>query len=364
MIDPQCRLCTLHLTRKNVVQPDLPVGECKVLFVGRDGGEQEDIHGSALLPFAPAGKLLRAMITEVGIDIATCGFDNVVHCHTPDNRGPLPHEVQACRQWVGVVQRSVRPPIVVLLGQEAIEAWFNPSGYNPKKPKYVLKEVSGTKLIQEDGTVVVPTHHPSSALRNSKNKAHLRTALRVVARELGLGFNGPEFTVVPSEILLEVVQWSGIVVIDAEWTRNGDILGVGFASRDSRSALAMAAWMTSGYRGMLEALPPGTTVIGHNISSDFKALVLPPWLTDTWNVEDTMLQALVLGKRERLGGVGLKDLALKDLGLSWETLEELGLPEDLESDKLGYYCLCDCTATLELWYKQKEELKGVQRLHS
>lgn len=337
-----------------VVQPEIPQ-YCRVLFIGRDGGVKEDAAGKPLLPSAPAGGLLRRLIKEVGIPDSVCGFDNVVHCHTPGNRGPTMIEVDKCRVWVERVHKAVQPEIVVLLGQEALEAYFNGTFYNPKKPLNKLQDVANTVLYTPDGTKVIPIYHPSSALRNGDSRRKLIAGLRVVAQELGIVTSEPRYV----RILGGSIPCKTTVAVDAEWSRSGDILGLGFAHRREDGKI-QGAFLPHAYRWVLKVIGRShNAVVGHNIQADMRALSLSPENIDGWDIHDTMVMAQVLGRSQTLGSVGLKELALADLGLSWSTLNELGLPEDLAPEVLADYCIKDCVATLLLYEKYKEELDGM-----
>lgn len=346
LVAPDCQLCNLSTTRRNVVQPELP-STMRVLFVGRDPGDIEDRAGTPFHRSAPAGGLLRQLISQVGIPEEWCGYDNTVHCHTPSNRGPNIGEVRACGVWRRRVINSAKPGIVVLMGQEATEAWLT-AEYKPKKPSYPLEEYGGT-VVEKDGVQYVVCHHPSAALRNNKYRRMLVTELLVVARLLGIEPSHPP--VQPAVALpLDVTECS----LDIEASMmTGMVLGCGVAWRDVTEGCIKGRWFSYERGDMTELfqwlrLIP-CRLIGHNMKYDIgklNSIMYRPVNPD--RLDDTMLMAYVLRRELEVKSLGLKELSLYDLGLSWSTLSELGNPEDMNDTTLGEYCLYDCAATLML----------------
>ena len=330
----------------------------RVLFLGRDPGELEDKTGRPFHPDAPAGKLLRQLIEEVGIPADWCGFDNVVHCHTPKNRGPKADEVLACSIWGQQIWKDYgtkRSEVyIVILGQEATEAFLNPKEYKPKKP---VVKVGEHDKVEEWFTYLMP--HPSAALRNGAMRRELRRRLRNLARDLGVAKPEPQYR--PQE----EDEWPythHLVAFDMENnTETGELLGCGLAWRDDKDGQIVGAWIDPDEKHILVNLAwEGDTFVAHSSKNDRTIL------EDQWKVKfkqrggkvhDTLLMAHVLRRDQQVGGLGLKELALADLGLAWETMDDLGAPQDMEKAQLVHYCLCDCAATLMLAEEYMVRLK-------
>src|SRR5690349_22084291 len=98
-----CSRCRLHEQRSKIVFGS-GNEQSKLVFVGEGPGADEDAQG---LPFVGrAGQLLTQMIEgtakKEGIpiqrpDVYIC---NVVKCRPPDNRTPLPDEMEICGQFL------------------------------------------------------------------------------------------------------------------------------------------------------------------------------------------------------------------------------------------------------------------------
>jgi DNA polymerase len=167
-----CTACPLSESRQRVVPGDYPAG-ARVLLVGEAPGRSEDEGGQPFI--GRSGQLLDGVLHEVGLDRAELAVCNTVKCRPPDNRTPKRSELDACRPWLDRQIDVIAPDVVVTLGGTAL-AWALGRGVR-------IGEVHGT-VHRRDGHMVVPTYHPSAALRFGPDGAParaLRSDLRVVA---------------------------------------------------------------------------------------------------------------------------------------------------------------------------------------
>lgn len=151
-----CTRCSLAAGRTQVVfgmgNPD-----ADLMFVGEGPGADEDAAG---LPFVGrSGKFLdRLVAEEMGLTRADCYIANTVKCRPPDNRDPRPGEMEACRPWLDLQLAHIDPRVVVTLGNVATRA--------------LLGRSEGISLLRGqvypwNGRMLVPTYHPSAALRGT-----------------------------------------------------------------------------------------------------------------------------------------------------------------------------------------------------
>jgi uracil-DNA glycosylase len=149
-----CTACPeLSATRRNVVAGAFPPG-ARLLVLGEAPGAQEDERG---LPFVGrSGQLLDTLLAEVGADRAEVGVLNTVKCRPPANRPPTRAESATCRGWTSRQLELAAPAVVVALGLSAAR-WFLGPG--------TLSSLRG-RLHDVDGVRVLPTYHPSAALRH------------------------------------------------------------------------------------------------------------------------------------------------------------------------------------------------------
>jgi DNA polymerase len=137
-----------------------------VMFVGEAPGFHEDRQG---VPFVGvSGQLLTRLLGEVGIERSQVVIANVLKCRPPGNRDPLPAEVDTCKSWLRRQVRLVDPAVICTLGNFATRWALGPS--------VSITRVRGQRFTVSDRTVV-PTFHPSAALRSGPEGAQMK-ALR------------------------------------------------------------------------------------------------------------------------------------------------------------------------------------------
>jgi uracil-DNA glycosylase family 4 len=138
--------------------------------VGEGPGADEDAQG---LPFVGrAGLLLTQMIdgtaSKEGIPISRADvyICNVVKCRPPENRTPLPEEMEMCGQFLFRQLMTLRPKAICALGSTAAKALL--------ATKDGVTRLRGNWHKWHDIPVMV-TYHPSYLLRpynqNAKREA-------------------------------------------------------------------------------------------------------------------------------------------------------------------------------------------------
>lgn len=169
-----CTACPLAAGRRRVVVGSGPV-PARLLLVGEAPGAQEDAAG---VPFVGrAGQLLDRLLTEAGLRRSQVAVTNVVKCRPPGNRPPARLEVDTCRGWLTAQLAAVEPMVVVTLGGTAT-AWALGPGRR-------LADVRGRTHTVE-GRAVLPTYHPSAALRFGPAGAPLARLREDLAMAAGL----------------------------------------------------------------------------------------------------------------------------------------------------------------------------------
>ena len=163
-----CTRCPLASTRTQVVfgrgDPD-----ADLVFVGEAPGADEDAQG---FPFVGrSGKLLdRLVLEEIGLERDEFYVMNVVKCRPPGNRDPLPEEIDACSGWFDEQLASLRPRVIVTLGNFASKALLQTT--------VGITKLRGTTYEWRDHTALVPTFHPAAVLRgNADAMASMRADL-------------------------------------------------------------------------------------------------------------------------------------------------------------------------------------------
>lgn len=161
-----CTACDLYI---NATQTVFGAGaaHAKVLFVGEQPGDQEDIQGK---PFVgPAGKLLDAALEEAGIDRNEIYVTNAVKHFKWEPRGkrrihkkPNAAEIAACRPWLEAEIVALKPQVVVCLGATAAQSLLGRD--------FRLTQHRGELIDSPLAPHVMSTIHPSAILRAPDQK--------------------------------------------------------------------------------------------------------------------------------------------------------------------------------------------------
>ena len=171
-----CTKCRLSAGRIQVV---FGVGhpEAELMFIGEAPGFHEDKQGE---PFVgAAGQLLTTLLGEIGLRREDVYIANVLKCHPPGNRDPMPDEIESCRPYLQRQIEMVNPRIIMTLGNFATRYMLDrPVG---------ISRARGQKY-HVDGRIVVPTFHPAAILRGggaaSKQMADVRADFALVKETL------------------------------------------------------------------------------------------------------------------------------------------------------------------------------------
>ncbi|MEX2054089.1 MAG: uracil-DNA glycosylase [Candidatus Colwellbacteria bacterium] len=125
-----------------------------VVFIGEAPGLHEDQQRR---PFVGrAGKLLDKLIEGVGWDRKNVYITNIVKRRPPQNRDPLPEEIQAYKPYLEKQLGIIKPKVIVPLGRFSM-MYFLPLGKISKDQG---------KTFWWRNTLVMPVYHPAAALRN------------------------------------------------------------------------------------------------------------------------------------------------------------------------------------------------------
>ncbi len=167
-----CTRCGLARTRRKLVF-GAGSAEADLMFVGEAPGADEDIQG---LPFVGrAGQLLTRIIQAIDLEREQVYIANILKCRPPENRDPLPHEVESCEPFLFRQIEAIRPLIAVALGKYAAQTLL--------RTKTPITRLRGT-FVEFRGLLLMPTFHPSYLLRNPSAKREVWEDMKKVRDEL------------------------------------------------------------------------------------------------------------------------------------------------------------------------------------
>jgi DNA polymerase len=157
-----CHDCELAKYRTRVV-PGEGSEDADLLFIGEAPGWHEDQQGR---PFVgPAGQFLEQLLASIGLRREEVYIANVIKCRPPQNREPLPAEIQTCRKWLDRQTELIQPRMIVTLGRHSLSRYF---------PNESIGKIHG-KPRKLEGVVYYPMYHPAAALHQGSLRRTIET---------------------------------------------------------------------------------------------------------------------------------------------------------------------------------------------
>lgn len=182
-----CTRCALASGRTTVVFGEGD-RQAPLMVVGEGPGREEDLQGR---PFVGrSGQLLdRLLLEEAGLERRDVYIANVVKCRPPNNRDPLPAEIDACRPYLESQISHIDPVVILTLGNFASRTLLATSEGITRLRGRTYPYAGGSGRA-----AVVPTFHPAAALRGggevvARMRADIVRARRVV-EEAAAGRSG------------------------------------------------------------------------------------------------------------------------------------------------------------------------------
>ncbi len=174
-----CRGCPLWKRATQTVFGEGP-RTAKLLFVGEQPGDKEDLAGH---PFVgPAGRVFDDALAQAGIERRTVFVTNAVKHFKWRASGkrrlherPNTAEIAACRLWLELELRLVKPDLVIALGATAAQALLGRA--------FRVTKDRGKLVSSPLAERVIATVHPSSILRAPDDDAR-RAEMRAFVRDL------------------------------------------------------------------------------------------------------------------------------------------------------------------------------------
>jgi uracil-DNA glycosylase len=156
--------------------------EAEIVCIGEGPGYWEDQKGE---PFVGnAGKLLDQLLVLAGLTRKKVFITNVVHHRPPENRDPLPEEIEAYGTYLDKIMDIIGPKVILTLGRYSMAKFL---------PGVLISSVHGKKyevVWHGKNLIVIPMYHPAASLRNgnvlTQEKAdfvNLKTLLEKIHQE-------------------------------------------------------------------------------------------------------------------------------------------------------------------------------------
>lgn len=166
----QCKRCPLGNTRTNFV---FGVGnpQADIMVIGEAPGADEDAKGE---PFVGrAGQLLTKILQAINFERDEVFIANILKCRPPDNRTPIPSEVEQCEPYLLKQIELIKPKFILAVGLTAANTLL--------KQKYKMGDIRG-KIFDYHGVNMLVTYHPAALLRNPEWKKYTWEDVQLLRR--------------------------------------------------------------------------------------------------------------------------------------------------------------------------------------
>lgn len=219
MHDQKCRACPRKRDWGNLGHPKMkPTGarrkDCLVYFLGEAPGENEDRRGRQFI--GKSGEHLRENIP--GRFLKYTRWNNTIRCRPPNNRDPLPAEIECCRklQEQDIVRH--KPKVVVLVGSVPTNWLFPGSGQGiyAWRGRFVPAQIDGFKFW------AYPILHPSGVLRKQAKGNRKSEEQKVFERDLRVLFR----KLSKDQLGTPDVRNTAEIDSDISWVIKGDLADI------------------------------------------------------------------------------------------------------------------------------------------
>ncbi len=127
--------------------------DCAVCFIGEAPGFNEDMQKR---PFVGrSGQLLDQMLQSIGWKRSDVYITNIVKRRPPENRDPLPEEIEAYKPFLARQIEILNPKIIATLGRFSMNYFL---------PLAKISRDHGS-VFETQGRIIFPLFHPAAALR-------------------------------------------------------------------------------------------------------------------------------------------------------------------------------------------------------
>ena len=174
-----CRLCEIAKTRTKVV-PGEGAENAEIMFIGEAPGWNEDQQGRPFI--GAAGQFLDELLASIKLKRADVYIANVIKCRPPENRDPLPAEIEAYKPYLTRQIAVIDPKLIVTLGRFSMNYFL---------PFAKITHDHGRPL-SIDGRTIFPVYHPAAALRSTQMMETLRGDFKKIPGVLSGEFGAVE----------------------------------------------------------------------------------------------------------------------------------------------------------------------------
>lgn len=146
--------------------------EAKIMFIGEAPGKNEALKAK---PFCgAAGRILDELCNSIGLSRKDVYVTNIVKDRPPDNRDPLPAEIELYAPFLDRQIQIIQPEVIATLGRFSM--WWILDHFKHKDKNITISLAHGKnfEIWADYGLVnIVPLYHPAVALYRASQKQQL-----------------------------------------------------------------------------------------------------------------------------------------------------------------------------------------------
>lgn len=173
----ECTLCPLSKIRSAAIAGK-GSSSASVLIVCPNPSMEDDEFGMVMQ--GEDGAYLEKWLNSISLELnRDCYLTSVVKCMTPANRNPFYDEISACHNFLQEQLKSIKPKIVVALGD------FVYSTLTGHSSETFLREIKDLTISSSYlGVKVLPLYHPITVLQNQILRREVWNSLNLLKRFL------------------------------------------------------------------------------------------------------------------------------------------------------------------------------------
>jgi uracil-DNA glycosylase len=147
--------------------------QAKVMLIGEAPGRNEAATGR---PFCgAAGKILDELLTSAGITREEVYITNIVKDRPPQNRDPLPEEIEVYGPFLDRQIEIIQPKVIATLGRFSMKYILEKFGLpEATQPIGKLHGKSFSARAAYGTITIVPLYHPAAAIYDRSKMADLK----------------------------------------------------------------------------------------------------------------------------------------------------------------------------------------------
>ena len=153
--------------------------DAKIMFVGEAPGRNEAKTGR---PFCgAAGKILDELLALINISRADVYITNIVKDRPPQNRDPLPEEIEIYAPFLDRQIDTIQPAVIATLGRFSMA--YIMEKYGLKGEMGTIGQIHGKifNIATNYGKIkIIPLYHPATAIYDNKKKGVLKKDFEIL----------------------------------------------------------------------------------------------------------------------------------------------------------------------------------------